>query len=386
MYQDDASGAERPRFASTRRQFIGRSAGVALSVGGLGSFLSACGGSGGGEVVVVSWAGDYLSPVLAQILKEEANLTLKPVPSEADQDMFTKVKAGGGGAYDIVFANCGWSPTYYKNGLIEAFDVHEVANGDQLWPIFRENTALPYVLAPNKITLFPNMWDSLSLIWNTHVAYQPSEPYSWQSLWDPAVPKGKVVLKGAPEDFLAISGLSLGVPKDQIYAMQGDQLQQAAKHLAALKPFQIAGSDDVFDKDIQSEKAWIGQSPSLAAAPRINNAAGSTVVKAVTPKEGTLGWVDGPQLVKGAKNRANALKFMEVWNGERWQTHLFDKLGYAQCNEAATKRVLARGGAAAQNVRDHGGDNPSQVTDLVFQGPPADPTAWSQAYDQVVGG
>jgi spermidine/putrescine transport system substrate-binding protein len=373
----------------SRRQFIGRSAGVALSVGGLGAFVSACGGGDdgdGGEVVVVSWAGDYLSPELSKILKEEAGLTLKAVPSESDQDMFTKVKAGGGGAYDIVFANCGWSPTYYDNDLIEAFGVDEVANGRELWPIFRENTDLPYVIEPNKLILFPNMWDSLSMIWNTGVDFQPGEPYSWRALWDPAVPEGKVIFKGAPEDYLSIAGLALGVPKEQIYAMEGDQLTAAAEHLAALKPFQIAGSDGVFDRDLTSGKAWIGQSPSLAAESRINATAGRDVVRAVTPQEGSLGWVDGPQLVKGAKNRRNAFKFMEVWNGERWQTHLFEKLGYAQCNEVATRRVLAEGGAAAQNVRDRGGDDPEQVTELVFQGPPKDPAAWTQAYDQVVGG
>ena len=370
----------------TRRSFIGRSAGVALAVGGAGGFLSACGGGGAdNQVVVVSWAGDYLSPKLAEILREEAGLTLRTVPSESDQDMFTKVKAGGGDQYDIVFGNCGWAPTYYKNGLTEPFDVSEVEGGEQLWPVFRESANLPYVLEPGKLLMFPNMWDSLSMAWNLDVPFQPPTPHSWEALWATEIPKGKVLFHAGPDDLLAIAGLSLGVPRNAIYEMKGAQLEDAARHLADLKPFQISNSDATDDQALSSAKAWIGQLPSLAAAPRINDAQGKEIVQAVVPSQGTLGWVDGPQLVKGSKNRANALKFMSVWNGKTWQDWLFEKLGYAQCNEQATKRVLARGGAAAQRVRDHGGDDPKRVEELAFQAPPKDPQAWAQAYDGVVG-
>lgn len=372
--------------AITRRSFIGRSAGVALAVGGAGGFISACGGGGSkDQVVVVSWAGDYLSPKLAEVLKEEAGLTLRSVPSESDADMFTKVKAGGGDQYDIVFANCGWAPTYYKNGLTQPFEVSEVKGGDQLWPVFRESSNLPYVLKPGKLLMFPNMWDSLSMAWNLDVPYQPTDPYSWDAMWSSDIPDGKVLVHGSPDDLLAISGLSLGVPRSEIYEMEGKQLDEAAAHLADLKPFQISKSDASDDQALSSKKAWIGQLPSLAAGPRINAAQGKDVVKAVVPTQGTLGWVDGPQLVKGAKNRENALKFMSVWNGKTWQDWLFAKLGYAQCNEVATKRVLARGGAPAENVRDHGGDDPQRVEQLAFQAPPGDPQAWTEAYDKVVG-
>ncbi|MBS1679743.1 MAG: extracellular solute-binding protein [Actinobacteria bacterium] len=368
----------------SRRQFIGRSAGVALALGGAGGVISACGGGGADEVVVVNWAGDYLSPVFSEILKEETGLTMKAVPSENDQAMFTKVKAGGGGQYDIVFANCGWAPTYYKNGLTEAFDVDEIKNGHQIWPIFREDTSLPYVLEPNRLTLFPNMWDALTMMWNTEVSYQPRAPYRWKDLWSSEVPSGKVLFKGSSETFLAIAGLSLGVPKDKIYEMDGSQLEEVAQHLAELKPFQIANTDTLFAQAFESQKAWIGQSVSQAAESQINKEAGKNVVEAQIPTEGSLGWIDGPQIVKGTKHRENAIKFIETWNGQRWQSWLFNKLGYAQCNEVSTKRVLAEGGEAAETVRNHGGAEPDRATQLLFEGPPKNPAAWTEAYDEVV--
>jgi spermidine/putrescine transport system substrate-binding protein len=376
-----------PRKSLSRRRFLGTSALAAAGLGAAG-VLSACGGSGNGsggtEVVVLGWS-SYVDPKIVKMMSD-AGLSVKGVPAETDQEMFTKLKAGGGANYDIVFANCGWSPTFYKAGLIEAFDITEVPSYTSLYPIFREDTSLPYILEPNKVTLYPNLWDSLALMWNTEVAFQPPEPYSWNAMWDSRIPKGKVILKGAPEDFLAISGLSLGVPKQKIYAMTGDELANAAKHLAALKPFQIGPSDDIFANAIRSEKAWIGQVSNLAAAAALNKTAGSEISKTVIPKEGSLGWIDGMQLVKGAKNRGNALKFMDIWSSAPIQDFLYDTYGFSPCNRESTERQIAKGGDAAANIYNHGADKPENARQLVFQGPPENPAEWTRAYDEIVGG
>lgn len=382
--QASVTPSELPGSGLLRRGFMKASAGMALGATALGS-LTACGsGAAEDEVVVLGWS-DYVGPEIAAIMKK-GGVTMRGVPAENDQDMFTKLKAGGAGSYDIVFANCGWSPSYYKAGLIEAFDITEVPGWDEVWPIFREDTTFPYVIEPNKVMLFPNMWESFALIWNREVAFQPPKPYSWSSMWDPEIPNGKVIFRGGPEEFLAISGLSLGVPRDRIFAMNGVELHRAAKHLADLKPFQIGASDPQFDGAVRTGKAWIGQASSLAAAARANRAAGSQVVGTAIPVEGSLGWVDGPQLVKGTKKRDLALKFMEVWNGRELQTYLYDTYQYPQCNQAATERVLKKGGEGAKNLRDHAADDPNNAKKLLFMGPPDDPAAWTQAYDQVVGG
>lgn len=371
----------------SRRRFLGASLAVS---GGLAAspLLTSCGsdsGSDGGdnEVVALGWV-PYVDAKIAALVAD-AGLKLKGVPAETDQEMFTKLKAGGGSNYDIVFCNCGWSPTYYKAGLVEAFDATKIPGSDQIWPVFLEDDSLPYVVSPNKVTMFPNTFDSYGLIWNTEVDFQPSEPYSWMALWDDAVPEGKRVLKGGPEDFLAMAGLSLGVPKEEIFAMTGDRLQQAAEHLADLKPFQIAASDDVFENALVSEKAWIGMCTQLAAGPRLNAHEGKELAKAVIPQEGSIGWIDGPQLVKGARNRDNALKFIEIFNSKPVQEYLWTTYGFSPCNSTMTKSILDGGGEGAQNLRNLGGDNPDNATKLVFQGPPDNPEEWTKAYDQIVG-
>ena len=372
----------------SRRSFIGRSAGVALSIGGAGSFLAACGDSGkNGEVVVMAWE-NYVDPEIQKRFQNATGIAMRGIAAESDQDMFTKLKAGGGSQYDVVFANCGFSPLYYKNGLTEAIDLNEIPSGKQLWPIFKENTSFPYVVAKDKTMLYPSMWASFGIVWNTE-KYEVAQPYSWTSLWDPKIPEGKVIFQGAGDDFLSIAGLALGVPRDQIYKMSGPTLQRAADYLTKVKPFQISKSSDQVTADaIRTGKAWAGQATSLGLAYRINQKAGKEIAKIELPKEGALGWVDGPQLVKGAKNRANAIKFIDFLCGDpAMQDWLWQANRFGMASQKSSERILAGGPKLQPDVyRSLGGDNPQIAEKLVFQGPPDNPQEWTAAYDKVVAG
>jgi spermidine/putrescine transport system substrate-binding protein len=377
----------------TRRAFIGRSAGVALAVGGVGGYLGALGRNasaavnaerGSGEVVVMAWT-VYLTPEIQKRFRDVTGITLKAIPAADDQTMFTKVKAGGSSQYDIVFANCGWTPIYHQNGLTEVLDLATIPAAKDLWPVFKQDTKFPFVVGKNKTLLYPNMWSATAMIWNTTAPWQPAKPYSWNDLWK--APKGKVILHGAPEDFIAMTGLARGVPGSKVYSMDGKTLDQTASYLKKLKPFQISpNSDAVTAGAIASKKAYIGFASSLGIAYKANTqfAHGKNVARTVIPKEGTLGWVDGPQLVKGAKNRENALKFLNFWGSDPWlQKYLWDQYFFAQCSRVSTQRTLARGGKTARIARSLGAAQPELAQKLTFLAPPKDPAAWSAAWDSV---
>jgi spermidine/putrescine transport system substrate-binding protein len=370
---------------STRRVFIGRSAGVVLAVGGIGSFLEACGGGGGGTVNVMSWS-VYVTPKVQKAFQAATGITMKALPAPDDQTMFTKVKAGGGSQYDIVFANCGWTPIYHQQGLTEVLDLDSIPAAQNLWPVFKTDTSFPYVLSPNKTLLYPNMWSSTALMWNTTAPWQPSPPpYSWNDLWK--APSGKVILHGASEDFLAMAGLALGVPPEKVYSMGGATLDRAANYLAELKPFQISqNSDAVTASALASDKAYIGFVSSLGIAYKANTQyAHKDVCRAVVPQEGALGWVDGPQLIKDAANRDNALKFIDFWGANvANQKYLWDQYYFAQASQTSTESTLNSGGKNAQIAKSVGANNPDLAKKILFLAPPKDPSAWTQAYDSVV--
>src|SRR5690606_16049919 len=145
------------------------------------------------EVVVVSWE-TYITPDIQRAFKADTGITLRGIPAESDEEMFTKLKAGVGSQYDIIFCNCGWAPIYHENCMVKTIDLKELEAAQDLYPIFRENTDLPYLTAADEAIMFPNMWAALSMIWNVD-DFTPSTPPSWNDLW--RAPKGKVLLHGS---------------------------------------------------------------------------------------------------------------------------------------------------------------------------------------------
>ncbi|MGV0806643.1 ABC transporter substrate-binding protein [Mycolicibacterium setense] len=372
----------------SRRTLLKGAAVGAAAVGGA-SMLAACGGSsssGKGEVVVLSWQA-YITDEIIEAFQESTGIRMRGIPAESDQDMFSKIQAGGGAQYDVVFANCGWSPTYHANELIEVIDLAEVPSSKDLYPVFVEDTALPYVVEPRKVLMYPNMWAPLGLGWNTTAPFRPAEPLSWNALWD--APRNRASLQGGHDDFIAIAGLANGVPREEIYAMDGDTLRAASDKLASLKPFLInsQNSDDVTAQRLASGEAYVALTSTQAAAHRANVrfAGGKDIVDVGVPKEGTLGWVDGPQLTKGAKNRANALTFIEWFGGNADnQKYLWGQNFNAQCSKVSVERLIAAGGEDAVLARSLGADRPELAKQIVFQAQPDKPDAWASAYDQAM--
>ncbi len=365
----------------SRRVFVQGSAG-ALALGGISGFPAIV-RAAGGTVVVMAWE-NYVHAEIQKRFHDATGITVNGVAADSDQNMFTKLKAGGGAQYDLVFANAGFCPFYHDAGLIEPIDLKEIPAAENLWPIFRTDTDFPYVLEADKVLLYPSMWASMGICWNIE-QFQVPAPYSWKSLWD--APKGKVILQGAGDDFIAIAGLALGVPRSDIYSMTGDTLKKAADYLSALKPFQISASSDLVTADaIRTGKAVVGQATSLGLAYRINEKAGKHVADIQPPSEGALGWVDGPQLVKGAANRDNALKFIDFLMGDPdmqdwlWQYNVF-----GMASKTTSERIMQAGDKLNAPVYDAlGGMKPELATNMVFQAPSNYPKEWAAAYDEVL--
>lgn len=370
------------RFALTRRTFLTVAGGAALAAPAVLRAQAA----DKGEVAVLGWA-PYWGAEMTELFKRETGITLRMVGAAADQDMFTKVRAGAPGDYDLVYANAGWVPVYNKAGLIEPITVDEVKATSNLYPEFLNATSLPFVDTPGKsVLLYPNMWSPLAMVWLESAVKAP-ETVSWKLFWEAKVEPGTILLGGgAGDDFLAVGGLALGLKREEVYAMNADQLSQVVANFRKLKPFQIlAGAEQEFRARFRSGKATLGLAPMIGMAALINEEAGKEIAKAAIPVEGSLGWVDGPMLMKGAKNRANALAFLEfIGSNVEYGKMIFKSVGGSPCSRTLTEALLAGGGRDAQTIKSIQADKPVLATQVVMQAPPADPVAYAEAWDKVL--
>ena len=88
-------------------------------------------------------------------------------------------------------------------------------------------------------------------------------------------------------------------------------------------------------------------------------------------------------LVKNARNRDNALKFIDYFGGKRNQVFLFDALRYASANKAATDAVLERGGEGEKFALAVRANEPQLCLELAQARQPDDSEAWTLAWDRI---
>jgi spermidine/putrescine transport system substrate-binding protein len=374
----------------SRRSFIGKSAGVALAVGGSSAFLAACGdgsSGSGGEVSVLSFEA-YIDPKMKELwAKSYPDITLKGVPAADDSELFTKLKAGGADAYDVVFCDFGYCPLFQSSGLVEDLNLADFDASKNLYPAFREDvdSFSTYLLAPDKAIGFPCQWAPTAMTFNTTVDYVPGSPYSWAQMWDPAIPENSVGFEGLPpEGFIATAALAKGFSRDEVYALEGADLQSVVDYFREIKPFRTFDADPVTRNAIRNGDVWVSLTPTPGFASKINEEAGSDVSLSVVPKEGSIGYIDGPLLVKDAKNRDNAITYIDWFAGnEEVRDYVFTAYRGSPCFQTTVESLVAEGGETAQLVKELQSDKPEVAQQMVLGQPPTDPKAYTAAWDAI---
>lgn len=387
----DPDPVRSPRSSITRRSFIGKSAGVALAVGGSSAFLAACGDSSssgeGGEVTVLTFAA-YIDPKMQELwAKSYPDITLKGVPAADDAELFTKLKAGGADAYDVVFCDFGYCPLFNSSGLVEVINLADYSSADNLYPEFREDTESfsTYLLSPDEAIGYPCQWAPTAMTFNTTVDVVPTAPYSWAQMWDPGIPENGVGFEGLPpEGFIATAALAKGFDASEVYKLEGADLQSVVDYFREIKPFRTFDADPVTRNAIRNADVWIALTPTPGFGSKINEEAGSEVAMSVVPEEGSIGYIDGPMLVKGAKNPENAVKYIDWFAGnEEVREYVFTAYRGSPCFETTVDALLAQGGETAALVKELQSDKPEVAQRMVLGQPPADPQAYTQAWDQI---
>jgi spermidine/putrescine transport system substrate-binding protein len=380
-----AAGPER----ISRRQFIGRSGGVALTIGGIGSFAGiarAMVGTDRGEVIVLTWGDPKDAQLQGKALKQLTGITLKMIPGQNSEDFYTKVIAGGRGTYDVVITNVGFIPLYVKRKLIEPLDLRTFPAARELYPRFRTDMRFPNLKAPNVAWAFPRQWGAYCMTYSLIAGdYHPTtKPISWRELW--RAPKGKVTLDGSSVVNLALAGRMLGLPWKKVFSMHGKTLDKAVELLRELKPFLITTSTQAQVDNFITERTDIAFNFGLGFGATVNRKAGKRVARSVVPREGVVGALDGVMLLKGAPNRANALKYINFEGGKRAQLIMWGEYQAPTANRAATEAIMKRGGVQRQLIVSQRGNRPDIAAKMVQTRNPDYADEWNTAWDHVLAG
>jgi spermidine/putrescine transport system substrate-binding protein len=250
-----------------------------------------------GELFLYNWS-DYTAPDLITKFEKETGIKVTLDIYDSNETLLAKLK-GGGGTYDIVVPSHNFVSIMIEEGLLEKIDASKLKGYENIIDTMKNPPWDP----TNEYTV-PWNYGSTSFCVNTDV--YKGEIDTLKTLFEPPDElKGKIGMFDSSEENSCLALVYLG------YQMCNENVEEMTKVqelLLSQKPFvKVYSSEGIHERLISGDVAISGCWNGSAMRAR----QGKSSITYVYPKEGLMGWADNLVVPKGAKNRENAIKFIE---------------------------------------------------------------------------
>lgn len=306
---------------------------LTLSLVGCGSGEKASTSSASKDktLTLLTWEG-YADPAFTKEFEEKYGVKIQATYFGSSDELIAKLKAGGGDTYDIISPSSDVAQSIVQSGMAEAIDTSKISNWNNLNERLRN---LKDVTKDEKVYGLPFTWGPDYLIYDADVVKK--EPTSWNVFWDPQY-KGKVSVWDDISN-IYLAGQLAGLDKSDssaLYNMSEQQLQDAKKKLVDLKSqvrkyWATAGElNDLFaNKEVVLAVGW-------PLTVKEVNAKGRNL-KWTIPTEGATGWIDRLMIVKGAKHKDLAEKYLDYIAQPEQQAKVAEVTNYSVANPQAAQ-------------------------------------------------
>jgi putative spermidine/putrescine transport system substrate-binding protein/spermidine/putrescine transport system substrate-binding protein len=264
------------------------------------------------------WEG-YAEPEWKGPFEQDNKCNVTTTYSGSDDELFAKLKAGGGRVYDMVATNRANLKTLVASDLILPLDEKKIPNYALVFDAFKGNLTR----VNGKLYSTPFVWGTLPLEINADKVKGTVD--SWGILWDEKY-KGRVSMVEDASASISTAALYLGI--EDPYNLSDAQFEQVKQALVKQKPLirtYTTGFGEMANAFAAGEiVAGLSQGEYLHKMlldQKIN-------AKQVIPKEGALGWIDTWAMVKGTKNQDLAYKWINHVLGITAQKTVMEKLNY----------------------------------------------------------
>lgn len=298
MTDNNESGLFITRSFVSRREMMkgiaAGSAGLALS-GTLAQAQSTT------SINMVCWQG-YDDAFRAGSFMADNGLEINPTYIGSNDEILTKITAGGRGSIDIVTPYMGYVPLMVAADMLESIDEASVPNLANVLPVFRND---PNIVVNGKLYAAPFTWGAAPMLYDP-AHFGDKIPTSWRDLETPEL-EGKFGFSDDPIGNITIAAI---IATDAAVATEltEAQLKDAIDYLIMLK-----------GKSRLVATSWGELADAMARGEIVATFSGwETMKKFVAdkgktveftyPKEGTFAWLDNVCIVKDAPNLEADLK------------------------------------------------------------------------------
>jgi spermidine/putrescine-binding protein len=288
------SGLIRARsYAPMTRRHFAQGAGA---LGALAAFGGLSPAQAAANVTFLGWQGYDAGLSIDDFLKKN-DVTLNTTYIGNNDEIVTKLTAGGVGSIDIVTPYMGYVPLLVALDVIQPIEEALVPNLADVMPVFRNDKNINL---DGKLYAVPFTWGSAPMLYDPAVI--PTAPESWADLMKPEY-KGKVGMMDDPIGNMMLAAIITSNPAEATM-LTPEQLKQAVDYLIELKKEQVRIVAVSWGEmgDALSRGDIVITFSGWETIKKFCADAGKTV-EYTYPKEGTFAWLDSYCIAKDAPNR-----------------------------------------------------------------------------------
>ena len=251
-----------------------------------------------GSLKVYNW-GEYMDPQVLELFEKETGISVTYDEYETNESMYPII-AKGAADYDLICPSDYMIQKMSDEGLLEPINWSRIPNAKNIDDQYFE-FARGY--DENNTYSMPYLWGTVGILYNKKMVKGPID--SWGVLWDTRY-QDDILMQKSVRDAFGVALKYLGYSLNTTDEAQLDEAKQKLleqKHSGVVQAYVV---DEVRDKMIAGEAAMgvIYSGEALTCMEENEDLA------YVIPKEGSNLWMDNFAIVKEAKNKENAEKFL----------------------------------------------------------------------------
>lgn len=274
---------------------------IALGSAGLAMTGSLARAQGTTNINMVCWQG-YDDAFKAGTFMADNGYEINPTYIGSNDEILTKITAGGRGAIDIVTPYMGYVPLMVAADMLEAIDESSVPNLANVLPVFRND---PNIVVDGQLYAAPFTWGAAPMLYDP-AFFGATIPTSWRDL-EKSELEGKFGFSDDPIGNITIAAI---VATDAAVATEltESQLKDAIDYLILLKgKARLVATSWGELADAMARGEIVATFSGWETMKKFVADKGKTV-EFTYPEEGTFAWLDNVCIVKDAPNIGADLK------------------------------------------------------------------------------
>jgi spermidine/putrescine transport system substrate-binding protein len=282
---------------------------------------------------VFQWT-DYWPSGTVRIFEKAYGVSVSISNFTSNEEMFSKLKAGGTGQFDVLFPSDYMVNILASQGMIQALELGKIPNWDNLEKRWQKNA--PYDPGDKRYSA-PYMWGTSGTGWHTDMVGNIGDSPSWDLMWNEKY-KGQMTMLNDMRETIGASLKRLGYSlntKDQ------DKITEAKNELTKQKPLLKTYTSVNMAARLQNKTAspvhiWNGDAIK-AYFQLVKN--GSAPIEYQVPSEGGAVWMDTMTITKEAAHVNAAYAFITFILNAKIAAKIANYVSYGSPNKAAKQYI-----------------------------------------------